>query len=110
MGFAHKTYLSGNRIFGCKDCKTHFSTLDCLVSKAFQGQYGRAYLFMKVVNVIEGEEAERSMTTGLHVVKDIKCSKCQRTVGWRYVRAYEESQRYKEGQYILERNLLVDVD
>ena len=25
------------------------------------------------------------------------------------VRAYEETQKYKEGRYILERNLLVDV-
>ena len=69
------------------------------------------------------------MTTGNHTVRDIYCVKCGETLGWKYVRtcskgmfrcgsrskglsqdrAYEPSQKYKEGKYILERNLLVDV-
>lgn len=66
------------------------------------------------------------MTTGQHVVRDIYCCKCGTTLGWKYVclavpsvllllthsfqeKAYEASQKYKEGKYILERNLLVDV-
>jgi len=79
------------------------------------------------VNVIEGEPSDRPMTTGNHTVRDIYCVKCGTTLGWKYVssvteywwlilfmlqqqdKAYEYSQRYKEGKYILERNLLVDV-
>ena len=70
------------------------------------------------------------MTTGNHTVRDIYCVKCGTTLGWKYVsiscglhllnefniktrltqdKAYEPSQKYKEGKYILERNLLVDV-
>ena len=85
------------------------------------------------VNVIEGEPNDRQMTTGNHTVRDIYCCKCKTILGWKYVsvlfafapfhsrsahgspfsrqqdKAYEQSQKYKEGKYILERNLLVDV-
>ncbi|KAG5639301.1 hypothetical protein H0H81_004503 [Sphagnurus paluster] len=61
------------------------------------------------VNVIEGEPNDRPMTTGNHTVRDIYCCKCGTTLGWKYDKAYEVSQKYKEGKYILERHLLVDV-
>ena len=83
------------------------------------------------MNVVEGEPNDRQMTTGNHTVRDIYCCKCQTILGWKYVRppfasvssalgphtnaicsqdkAYEPTQRYKEGKFILERNLLVDV-
>ncbi|TCD70068.1 hypothetical protein EIP91_005050 [Steccherinum ochraceum] len=80
-----------------------------MMSRAFNGQHGRAYLFDGVVNVIEGEPNDRQMTTGAHVVRDIHCIKCGTYLGWKYDRAYEPSQKYKEGKFILERNLLVDV-
>jgi len=61
------------------------------------------------VNVEEGEPIERTMTTGLHVVRDIACCNCSSVLGWKYDKAYEPGQKYKEGKFILERNLLVDV-
>ncbi|KAF6766194.1 hypothetical protein DFP72DRAFT_985323 [Ephemerocybe angulata] len=96
MGMTFRQYLSGPRIYGCQKCKTHLATLASMMSRAFNGQHGRAYLFEKVVNVIEGEPCDRAMTTGQHT-------------GWKYEVAQEPSQKYKEGKYILERNLLVDV-
>ena len=80
-----------------------------MMSRAFNGQHGRAYLFETVVNVTEGEECSRAMTTGQHTVRDIYCCKCGVCLGWKYEFAHEPSQKYKEGKYILERNLLVDV-
>ncbi|KAF0540172.1 Yippee/Mis18 [Gigaspora rosea] len=109
MGLTYRTYLNGTRIFGCNKCRTHLSTTDSIISKAFQGQHGRAYLFDTVVNVEEGPSEDRHMTTGLHTVKDIYCSRCRSVLGWKYERAYEQSQRYKEGKYILEKQLLTDV-
>ncbi|KAJ7572108.1 Yippee/Mis18, partial [Mycena floridula] len=102
-------YLTGQRIYGCSTCKTHLTTIHAMISRAFNGQHGRAYLFDGVVNVIEGEPNDRPMTTGQHIVRDIYCRKCETTLGWKYVKAYETSQKYKEGKYMLERNLLVDV-
>ncbi|KAF8528067.1 yippee-like protein [Hysterangium stoloniferum] len=110
MGWVHREYLSSVRIFGCLHCRTHLATIESMMSRAFNGQHGRAYLFDRVVNIYTLEAQERPMTTGLHVVRDICCVKCQTVLGWKYDRAYEESQKYKEGKFILERALLVDVD
>ena len=44
---------------------------------------------------------ERNMTTGRHIVRDIICKQCNETVGWKYDKAYEASEKYKEGKYIL---------
>jgi hypothetical protein len=35
-------------------------------------------------NVSLGDTEDRSMTTGLHTVKDIHCAKCGETLGWKY--------------------------
>lgn len=51
----------------------------------FNGQTGRAFLFDSVVNVVLGEAEDRHMTTGLHTVRDIRCAKCDHTLGWKYV-------------------------
>lgn len=37
------------------------------------------------VNVKEGDPNERPMTTGVHIVRDIFCVKCDAHVGWKYV-------------------------
>jgi len=41
--------------------------------------------------------------TGLHTVADVDCSDCRGVLGWKYERAYEETQKYKEGKFILEK-------
>jgi hypothetical protein len=76
----------------------------------FRGQHGKAYLFDTVVNVEEKDPGERNMTTGRHIVRDIVCKECQRTVGWKYDKAYEATEKYKEGKYILEAELLCQVN
>ena len=77
--------------------------------QSFRGQHGKAYLFNSVVNVSQGEATERNMTTGRHIVRDISCWQCKDTVGWKYDKAYEANEKYKEGKYILEAELLVQV-
>lgn len=57
----------------------------------------------------ESEQEERGMTTGRHLVRDISCRQCGTCVGWKYDKAYEEDQTYKEGKFILEYELLKDV-
>lgn len=106
MGLAYNTYLDSNKIYGCKNCKTHLANHDDIISRNFRGQHGKAYLFNSVVNIDAGEASERSMTTGRHVVRDITCRQCKETVGWKYDKAYEGSEKYKEGKFILEAELL----
>lgn len=71
--------------------------------QAFQGRHGRAYLFSNVVNITLGPKEDRLLITGLHTVCDIMCSSCGTNLGWKYVTAFEESQKYKEGKYIIEK-------
>ena len=39
---------------------------------------------------------------GLHAVADIFCDCCKTTLGWKYEHAFESSQKYKEGKFIIE--------
>lgn len=43
------------------------------------------------------------LITGLHTVCDCYCITCNSVLGWKYEVAYEESQKYKEGKFILEK-------
>ncbi|EOD51671.1 putative yippee zinc-binding protein moh1 protein [Neofusicoccum parvum UCRNP2] len=113
MGLTYNVYLNSHRIYGCKNCKTHLSNHDDIISREdvqnFRGQHGKAYLFDSVVNITQGEPGERNMTTGRHIVRDIQCRQCKETVGWKYDKAYETSEKYKEGKFILEAELLCTV-
>lgn len=80
-----------------------------LIQQNFRGQHGKAFLFENVVNIDEMESSERNMTTGKHIVRDIRCKQCKKTVGWKYDRAYEPQEKYKENKFILESELLVQV-
>lgn len=46
------------------------------------------------------------MMTGLHTVKSVMCKQCRVVIGWTYVFAYEESEKYKEGKFIVERDYM----
>ncbi|KAM0436229.1 hypothetical protein ACHAPT_003121 [Fusarium lateritium] len=135
MGLAYNTYLNSAKIYGCKTCKAHLANHEDIISRVcirpplirprlgfparsygwltptqnFRGQHGKAYLFHSVVNIDTGAPNERNMTTGRHVVRDITCRQCKETVGWKYDKAYEPSEKYKEGKFILEAELLCNV-
>ncbi|KAE8215183.1 hypothetical protein CF319_g787 [Tilletia indica] len=111
MGIVNHEFLASanGRVYGCRKCKTHLSTTDAVMSKQFTGQHGRAYLFESVVNIGLGDPDDRHMRTGLHTVRDVYCIKCQTVVGWKYDHAFVQSEKYKEGKFILEKLLLVEV-
>ncbi|KAI5793509.1 Yippee/Mis18 [Pyronema domesticum] len=109
MGLRYNVYLDSNRIYTCKKCKTHLSNHEDIISRNFRGQHGKAFLFSMVVNVNETQPVERNMTTGRHIVRDIKCRQCEIVVGWKYDKAYEVQEQYKENKFILEAELLSQV-
>ncbi|KAK6155561.1 hypothetical protein DH2020_009809 [Rehmannia glutinosa] len=55
------------------------------------------------MNVVVGAKEDRRLMTGLHTVADISCGDCNEVLGWKYERAYEASQKYKE-EAVLERH------
>lgn len=99
----NQKYLTNCKsLYICIYCRTHLANHDELVSRSFQGMNGRAYLFNSVINITCGPAVQRELITGSHAVADIYCANCKTTLGWKYEKAYEENQRYKEGKYIIE--------
>ncbi|KAK6265098.1 hypothetical protein SCA6_020532 [Theobroma cacao] len=94
MGRLFIETLSGARIFKCKCCKVDSASHDDIVSKDFQGRFGRAYLFRNAVNIILGPTEERMLSSGLHTVNDIYCSSCQQILGWKYVSFFSCPMQY----------------
>jgi hypothetical protein len=99
-------YLDGAQVYSCAQCRTHLTSHDDIISKSFHGRNGRAYLLDHCVNLIIGPPEDRVLMTGLHTVCDIYCKRCQAVVGWTYQRAFEPSQVYKEGKFIIEKIFL----
>ena len=107
MGRVFLRYVEAETVHCCAACRTHLAAHESIISKAFQGRHGRAYLFGDVVNVNAGPKENRLLLTGLHVVADIYCNACETRLGWKYVEAFEESQKYKEGKFILEKAMII---
>ena len=110
MGRVYLRYVEAETVHCCAACRAHLADHDSIISKAFQGRHGRAYLFGDVINVSPGPTENRLLLTGLHVVADIYCNACDTRLGWKYVEAFEESQKYKEGKFILEKAMIQKED
>lgn len=105
MGMLYEHYLEGDAVYTCAECGIDLTTANELISTSFRGRTGGAWLFSKVYNVSEGAFEERMMTTGEHSIVEIYCNRCGCNVGWKYIEATNESQKYKQGKYILEKKL-----
>mmetsp|Transcript_6830 Transcript_6830/g.6052 ORF Transcript_6830/g.6052 Transcript_6830/m.6052 type:complete len:118 (+) Transcript_6830:4-357(+) len=106
MGRVFLQYIDQSQLYVCANCETHLTDKEQIISKNFHGKTGKAYLFNKVVNVFYGPEEDKEMMTGLHKVCDIHCKQCMKLVGWTYMHAYAESEKYKEGKFIVEKMLM----
>jgi hypothetical protein len=97
-----------------------------VVSKGFTGRHGRAYLVApstssipfhlshsldhkarnnalpNLPNTFTDRPVPRQLVTGAHTVSDIHCTQCGLCLGWKYLAAEEETQKYKVGKFILE--------
>lgn len=121
----------------CNTCSTDIAFCSQIVSKGFTGRHGRAYLVsaptargtpscpasplnktnnpkntkagsdVDLVNIRVGRPENRQLVTGQHVVADISCIVCGSKLGWKYVDAREQAQKYKVGKFILETQRVV---
>ncbi|KAG2201321.1 hypothetical protein INT47_001409 [Mucor saturninus] len=101
MGFAYRVYLDNEskcKIYACSKCKTHLSTKNLRISKDFRGMYGKASLFEEVVNIKVAKKTEENIALAIFPVSVAEAV----LVGNMQIKAYEESQKYKEGRFILE--------
>ncbi|KAJ9171542.1 hypothetical protein P3X46_014898 [Hevea brasiliensis] len=95
------------RPYSCYRCRNLVSCHDDIISKSFQAYNGRAFLFSHAMNIVLGQKRDQQLITGLHTIADVYCSDCGELLGWKYERAYEESQKYKEGKFVLEKFKIV---
>ncbi|KAK2740266.1 hypothetical protein FQN55_008992, partial [Onygenales sp. PD_40] len=113
-------FLHGHQSFlRCARCATDLCLVSQIISKGFTGRHGRAYLVSaspsadgisvassspgtSLPNTVAQQALPRQLVTGAHTVSDITCRFCDSLLGWKYVAAEEESQKYKVGKYILE--------
>ncbi|KAJ5981638.1 hypothetical protein N7499_009310 [Penicillium canescens] len=114
-------YLEGHVPYlRCAGCASHLCFASQIISKGFTGRHGRAYLVSaepvatavsvsassspttSLPNTILQRPVPRQLVTGAHTVSDVSCAFCDSVLGWKYVAAEEESQRYKVGKFILE--------
>ncbi|CAB0036766.1 unnamed protein product [Trichogramma brassicae] len=95
-----QAYLpSCHRTYSCIHCRAHLANHDELISKVCSKT---RIINPALVNVGCGPAEERILLTGLHAVADIYCECCKTTLGWKYEHAFESSQKYKEGKFIIE--------
>jgi hypothetical protein len=90
-------------IYVCKKCSVHLAKRQDIISRAFQGHSGKAYLFEHVLNYYTGNAANKMLMSGIHKIRDVFCLSCDTKIGWTYDEAYEQAQKYKEGKFVLER-------
>lgn len=69
---------------------------------------GRAFLFYEARNVREGAEENKMFISGNYKVCDLYCNECGQILGWKYIKAYDDSQKYKEGKVVLEKFKITD--
>lgn len=110
----------------CARCASDLALSSQIISKGFTGRHGRAYLVApsasslsphlialgtaqakndplpNLPNTYTHKPVPRQLVTGAHTVGDISCAQCGSVLGWKYVAADEESQKYKIGKFILE--------
>ncbi|KAK9743195.1 hypothetical protein RND81_03G223600 [Saponaria officinalis] len=92
--------------YTCFSCGADLAFHNNIIATNFVSKNRKAFLFSHVRNIIEGPKMERMLITGIHKICDIKCSSCDSEVGWKYDEAFIESQKYKEGKFVLIRSLI----
>ncbi|KAI3977709.1 hypothetical protein MKX01_009594 [Papaver californicum] len=95
------------RLYCCFHCRNIVSCHEDIMSKTFVGFGGRAFLFSHAMNILVGPKREANLITGRHVIADISCSDCEKTLGWKYELAVPESEKYKEGKFVFVNKYIV---
>jgi len=93
----------------CKNCQACITSHIVLLpltatysSRVFRGYLGKASLFTQTYNVKLSDVRMQLMTSGAHAMQQITCSTCESYLGWKIIRTDDESEKWKEGSYLLE--------
>ncbi|KAI5657607.1 hypothetical protein M9H77_26401 [Catharanthus roseus] len=97
------SFTTSHPFYSCRYCRSPIAMRDDLLSKSFWAKSGKAYLFANAMNIVMGQKEDRQLITGNFAVANIYCGGCGEELGWKYIRAYKEREKYKEGKFIIEK-------
>ncbi|XP_051149293.1 protein yippee-like At4g27745 [Andrographis paniculata] len=98
------------RIYSCCSCKTHIAFHNHIIPGDFVGRLGRAFLLCHAINIRVAKSQRRQLMTGVYTVADVFCKDCNSMLGWKYLKAEEDSEKYKEGKFVLETLKVAEVE
>lgn len=55
------------------------------------------------MNIVLGPKEEKQLITGYFAIANIYCHTCGEEMGWKYIQAYNEREKFKEGKFIIEK-------
>ncbi|KAL1703236.1 hypothetical protein EV121DRAFT_271246 [Schizophyllum commune] len=94
----------------CKRCRSCVTTEGSALSpsalpptaRPFKGYAGKAALYTQMFNVRVSQPVVQLMVTGAHTMQEVMCRHCNAYLGWYIVRAHEETEKWKEGCFLVE--------
>ncbi|KAJ9563466.1 hypothetical protein OSB04_008626 [Centaurea solstitialis] len=109
-----------SRLYACYNCHNYVALHDDIISKDYvvqcmsfiivgrRGYHHRiGFLFSHTMNLVAGPKEVRQMITSWYTASDVACSDCGKVLGWQYVKAHNESQKFKESKFMLEKSKIV---
>ncbi|KAL2933516.1 hypothetical protein RDABS01_016635 [Bienertia sinuspersici] len=100
--------LGALKVYSCYNCRNQVYLPDDIIFKAFQ-KISIRFWRTGVARALLCYNVDPPLT-GLHTVDDIYCADYRLVLGWKYLCAYESSQKYKEGKFIFNKSKIVKED
>ncbi|KAI0327618.1 yippee-domain-containing protein [Cubamyces sp. BRFM 1775] len=98
------------RFLVCGQCATRIAHTSQIVSRAFRGHAGKAALFTTAKNIILDPPSILLMDSGAYTIQEFICKSCESYLGWKFMRAHDGPERWKEGHFIVELDLVQEQD
>ncbi|GJE98332.1 hypothetical protein PsYK624_145600 [Phanerochaete sordida] len=88
--------------YACRHCRVRIAQRSSVLSWEFRGATGKAALFTNAANVALAKMSVMLMDSGAYRVQNAACAACGEPLGWKFVRAAEQAEKWKEGHLVLE--------
>ncbi|KAK9806862.1 hypothetical protein WJX72_005266 [[Myrmecia] bisecta] len=94
----------------CACCGCDLACSSALIWEGVMGPLQPAFLFRATLNINTcSEQRQQRLSTGTYTLVDVACRCCDTALGWKYLNASCEAQKYKEGGTLLQKARLQQV-
>jgi hypothetical protein len=109
MGRVFKEFLDGRggKKYVCKCCLSDVALEKSTIWEGYMGSELPALLFSSTVNTHRDVKPRKEeLSTGLYTLVDVFCRDCGVELGWEYIEASNQAQKYKEKTFLLQKEML----